>query len=231
MIYRSLLFFILLSTCAGAADWDINQRPLMPQGPVGQCVTVDPADISVEENMLRRYTANTQVFNLLRRSALGGDNISMCILGLTYLEGLKTEQDVDLGLEWLNKSSDSGYPPASLHLYSIYRQGILTPADPERALAYLDKTLDMPRGEGVCRLAKEYTIDEIIERNLPIAKELYEKVSYDCDPEEVSFFRELTKDRAVISLIFRLILPTVLVVIFVLAVWIFFIKQTGKLRK
>lgn len=61
---------------------------------------------------------------------------SQANLGVIYLEGLWTKQDIPLGVAWTKKAAERGFAPAQDNLGRIYFEGVGTTADIQQALRW-----------------------------------------------------------------------------------------------
>ncbi|MGH9322419.1 MAG: tetratricopeptide repeat protein [Vicinamibacteria bacterium] len=66
----------------------------------------------------------------LRAEARGGSTVAQAVLGCLLLE---TKRDPVEALQWLSSASARGVPRAMFYLGTMYEEGLVVSADPERA--------------------------------------------------------------------------------------------------
>ena len=81
---------------------------------------------------------------LLQEAAEAGEPLACLEIGKRYITGSLSilKQNIDLGIEWLEKAAHLGNPSGLYYLFEAYSKGKFIPQDQEKAEAYLAKALE-----------------------------------------------------------------------------------------
>jgi TPR repeat protein len=147
-ITSSTLFLgvCLLASC----KTEVSKRPVtaQPAAPAKSPVTAPGQEGET------RLTAMSPI-PVLRAASERGDALGEAILGYLLVHGLHVPQNVEEGLQLLQRSADQGFAHAMAELGNLYLNGKLVPQDYEKALHWLKLGADKDeagaeRDLGVC---------------------------------------------------------------------------------
>ena len=83
-----------------------------------------------------------KAFSLYQQSAMLGDLPSACNLGVMFIDGCGTEQDLAAGIWWLRWAARKGEAKAQYNMGRAYSYGEGVPKNRRRALAWLGKAAE-----------------------------------------------------------------------------------------
>ena len=123
--------------------------------------------IGVEKDLVKAFKYYHTSANM--NSLSGMANFASCLL-----EGKGTDVNINLGLEWLNKSSEKGNGVASTTLASYYTNGKYVEQDYKKAKELLERGMEQKYGPAGLELSRFYKEGLGVEKDLEKAKELEE---------------------------------------------------------
>lgn len=124
------ILFVLLNGCSGVVD-SVKSGAVGAVDYVKANTAVERGDAAYERGDFQR------AFAYYRNSAELGHDYGQFMLANMYLSGKGTKRDKQAYVRWMEKSAESGYPPANYLIgVGIYSK---TPQNAELAIEYLEK--------------------------------------------------------------------------------------------
>jgi uncharacterized protein len=123
--------------------------------------------------LMGRLGDETAEFNLYKQAATNGNVLAAYNLGVAYRDGLGTQQDVNLALEWFKKAAAEGDDTAAFNIGAIYDEGQLVEADDQTAIAWYDLAAQRGNTDAMINLGIMYETGEGIPANAQKAAEMY----------------------------------------------------------
>ncbi len=125
----------------------------------------------------RRLGADGARFALTKMLSDEGDEASDLPLGVMYAEGIGTETDVSLALEYLSRAAKRGSGEGCLRIGRIFEDGELVERDLRRALAFYEKAAEYGEPRGLERTGDLYNEGELLPKNTAAAVVCYRRAA------------------------------------------------------
>jgi len=91
-----------------------------------------------------RYYNPARSFELYKKLALEDNPEAMNALGIMYSKGVGTPSNINMAIEWFEKSASLKYGPAFMNLGLLYKDGLDISQDFQKAVHYFEKGTNTP---------------------------------------------------------------------------------------
>ena len=147
-----------------ALEWFIKASKQGDMEAANRVACMYEEGIGAKKNINKAF----EYYTLSATKSLSG----MANLGFCYLDAKGTSQDIEKGIEWLDKASKLGNGVASKVLSEYYYNGNYVEKDLNKCYEYLEKGYKQKYQPAIYELARFYEDGIVVEKDLAKSKEL-----------------------------------------------------------
>ncbi len=118
--------------------------------------TAAPYSVEARAYLNVAHTYLRKKFLFIKQLAEKNNLHAQTLIGVAYLHGIGTKQDIQKGINWLTRAANSGYVDAQLGLAGFYDEGHFVERDYQKSLFWLTKAAEAGDAEAQYNLATAY---------------------------------------------------------------------------